>query len=58
MQQGYKGGEGGRSVVEELARLSRTSFPLAVLRQRPLPDGVDPANIERYLTNQQFEVRI
>ncbi|CAH1156175.1 unnamed protein product [Phaedon cochleariae] len=38
----------------ELALLSRTIYPLSELLQRPLPEGVDPTNIERYLSNADF----
>ncbi|KAG5889510.1 hypothetical protein JTB14_008998 [Gonioctena quinquepunctata] len=39
----------------ELALLSRTTYPLSDLLQRPLPEGVDPTNIERYLSNGDFQ---
>lgn len=40
---------------KELALLSRSIYPLAELLQRPLPEGVDPTNIERYLSPGDFQ---
>lgn len=39
----------------ELARLSRTTYPLSELLQRPLPEGVDPTHIEKYLSSEDFQ---
>ncbi len=36
--------------------MSRDKYPLSVLRQRPLPDGVNPLKLECYLTDEEFEV--
>jgi supervillin len=44
-------------ICEMLAQLNRDCYPLAVLRQRPLPDGVNPLKLECYLSDQEFEVR-
>ena len=30
---------------------------MAELRQRPLPDGVDPTKVETYLSDKEFEVK-
>lgn len=40
---------------KELALLSRSTYPLAELLQRPLPEGVDPTNIEKYLSPEDFQ---
>ncbi|XP_069701361.1 uncharacterized protein [Periplaneta americana] len=42
-------------VEEELARLTRSTYPAAQLLQRPLPDGVDPTRLELYLDPQHFQ---
>ena len=39
-----------------LAQLNRNCYPLSVLKQRPLPDGVNPMKLEFYLSDQEFEV--
>lgn len=38
-----------------LSLLSRTEYPLAVLLERPLPEGVDPTKLELYLNVDDFE---
>lgn len=43
-------------VEDVLARLCQNTFPLAQLRARPLPEGVDPLRLEIYLSDQDFEV--
>lgn len=43
------------SVEKELALLSRTTYPLTELLQRPLPEGVDPIRLEIYLCPEEFE---
>lgn len=40
---------------KELALLSRTTYPLSDLLHRPLPEGVDPTNIEKYLSADDFQ---
>jgi len=40
----------------ELERLTCTRYPLSVLLQRPLPDGVDPTLLEDYLEPEAFQV--
>ena len=37
--------------------LSKSEYSWEELQQRPLPDGVDPAKLERYLNDKEFEVR-
>jgi supervillin len=52
--------EGEMAVVQEvLARVCNANnlYSLHDLRQRPLPDGINPLCIETYLTDQEFEVR-
>ncbi|XP_066250261.1 supervillin-like [Euwallacea similis] len=39
----------------ELALLSRTTYPLAEILQRPLPEGVDPTQLEIYLSDSDFQ---
>lgn len=43
-------------VEDVLARLCKTTYPLAELLARPLPEGVDPLRLEVYLTDEDFEV--
>nr|XP_033325478.1 supervillin-like isoform X1 [Megalopta genalis]XP_033325479.1 supervillin-like isoform X1 [Megalopta genalis] len=43
------------SVENELARLTKSTYPPAQLLQRPLPEGVDPTHLELYLSQQHFE---
>lgn len=43
-------------VEDVLARLCKTTYPLADLLARPLPEGVDPLRLEVYLTDKDFEV--
>ncbi|XP_043960240.1 supervillin a isoform X3 [Gambusia affinis] len=42
-------------VEDVLARLCKTTYPLAEVLARPLPDGVDPLHLEVYLTDEDFE---
>ncbi|XP_031346658.1 supervillin isoform X1 [Photinus pyralis] len=53
MQDGRKPGE-IIAVEKELALLTRSSYPLEQLLQRPLPDGVDPTHLENYLSAEEF----
>ncbi|KAK9738387.1 Villin headpiece domain [Popillia japonica] len=53
MKTGKKAGE-IISVENELAQLTRTTYPLAQLLQRPLPEGVDPRQLEIYLSPEEF----
>ncbi|XP_066519364.1 supervillin a isoform X2 [Hoplias malabaricus] len=42
-------------VEDVLARLCKTTYPLAELQARPLPEGVDPLRLEIYLSDEDFE---
>ncbi|XP_036934832.1 supervillin a isoform X10 [Acanthopagrus latus] len=42
-------------VEDVLARLCQTTYPLADLLARPLPEGVDPLRLEVYLSDEDFE---
>lgn len=47
------------SLVDSLlpsSPLSRTRFSLAELRKQPPPEGVDPTNLETYLSDEDFKV--
>ncbi len=44
-------------VEDVLARLCKTTYPLADLLARPLPEGVDPLRLEVYLCDEDFEVK-
>lgn len=39
---------------KELTLLTRSTYPLATLLERPLPDGVDPTKLEIYLSDDDF----
>ena len=39
-----------------LSKLSKTNYSWEELQKRPLPDGVDPSRMERYLNDEDFEV--
>ena len=43
-------------VEDVLARLCKTTYPLADILARPLPEGVDPLRLEVYLSEEDFEV--
>lgn len=43
-------------VEDVLAKLCKKLYPLADLLARPLPEGVDPLNLEIYLSDVDFEV--
>ncbi|KAF5297869.1 hypothetical protein FQR65_LT09894 [Abscondita terminalis] len=53
MQDGKKPGE-VVEVEKELELLTRSTYPLEQLLQRPLPDGVDPTHLENYLSPEDF----
>lgn len=55
MQEGRSVGE-MQSIQEVLDRLNRTTYSLAELQVRPLPEGVDPTRLESYLTPEDFQV--
>ncbi|XP_073773444.1 supervillin a isoform X33 [Danio rerio] len=42
-------------VEDVLSRLCKTTYPLAELKARPLPEGVDPLRLETYLSDEDFE---
>ncbi|XP_026132766.1 supervillin-like isoform X17 [Carassius auratus] len=42
-------------VEDVLTRLCKTTYPLADLQARPLPEGVDPLRLEIYLSDEDFE---
>ncbi|XP_013907216.1 PREDICTED: supervillin isoform X3 [Thamnophis sirtalis] len=42
-------------VEDVLAKLCQKFYPLADLLARPLPEGVDPLNLEIYLSDEDFE---
>ncbi|KZC07403.1 Supervillin [Dufourea novaeangliae] len=43
------------TVENELARLTKSTYPPGQLLQRPLPEGVDPTHLELYLSQHHFE---
>ena len=53
-------GDSGRvklTVVQDaLAQLMKTQYPLEELLRSPLPEGVDPQQLEVYLSDQDFQV--
>ena len=42
-------------IEDELLKYERTRFSLEVLKQKPLPEGVDPAKLETYLSDEEFK---
>ncbi|XP_033229897.1 supervillin-like isoform X2 [Belonocnema kinseyi] len=54
IRDGRKAGEFLR-VENELVRLTKSTYPLAHLLQRPLPEGVDPTRLENYLSPEHFQ---
>ena len=43
-------------ILQVLNRLKRDRYPLDVIRNSPLPDGVDPTRLEYYLSDEDFKV--
>ncbi|XP_037907109.1 uncharacterized protein LOC119649162 isoform X6 [Hermetia illucens] len=41
-------------IAECLSQLTQKEYPLAVLKQRPLPEGVEPTRLELYLNDSEF----
>ena len=41
-------------IASQLSLLSRREYPLQVLLDRPLPEGVDPTKLELYLAAEDF----
>ena len=39
-----------------LSALSRSTYSWEELQKRPLPDGVDPSRLEKYLDDDDFKV--
>ena len=39
-----------------LSALSRSTYSWEELQKRPLPDGVDPSRLEKYLDDEDFKV--
>lgn len=42
-------------IMTLLASMNRDRYPALVLRQKPLPDGVNPLKLENYLSDEEFE---
>ena len=42
-------------VEDELLKYERTRFSLEVLKQKPVPEGVDPSKLESYLSDEEFK---
>ena len=42
-------------IEDELLKYERTRFSLDILKERPLPKGVDPARLETYLSDEEFK---
>lgn len=42
-------------IASSLSLLSRKEYPLSVLLERPLPEGVDPTKLELYLHEQDYQ---
>ncbi|XP_054733800.1 supervillin-like isoform X1 [Anastrepha obliqua] len=42
-------------VTDVLKELTQTEYPLAILKGRPLPEGVDPTRLELYLNAEDFQ---
>lgn len=43
------------SILDILSELNRNCYPASVLREKPLPDGVNPLTLECYLSDKEFE---
>ncbi|XP_020715082.1 uncharacterized protein LOC101448859 isoform X3 [Ceratitis capitata] len=42
-------------ITDVLKQLTQTEYPLAILKSRPLPEGVDPTRLELYLNAEDFQ---
>lgn len=42
------------TIAAALDLLSQNTYPLEKLKERPLPEGVDPRRLERYLNEEDF----
>ncbi len=45
-------------IETELLKYSRNRFKLEELKKKPLPEGVDPAHLETYLSDEDFNVSL
>lgn len=53
-QDGKKDGQ--KDAIEDiLSKMNCSRYPANVLRQKPLPDGVDPLKLEFYLSDEEFQ---
>ncbi|XP_033114401.1 supervillin-like isoform X2 [Anneissia japonica] len=52
-----EGRSGDKAVLVKdiLEKLNKTRYTLAELKERPLPEGVDPLKLEVYLSDEEFE---
>jgi hypothetical protein len=41
-----------------LAALSKSTYTWEELQKRPLPDGVDPSRLEKYISDEDFKVKM
>ncbi|XP_055843005.1 serine-rich adhesin for platelets isoform X2 [Episyrphus balteatus] len=42
-------------IVDVLTQLTQTEYPLSIIKERPLPEGVDPTRLELYLNDSDFQ---
>ncbi|XP_055913669.1 uncharacterized protein LOC129947223 isoform X4 [Eupeodes corollae] len=42
-------------ITDVLTQLTQTEYPLSVIKERPLPEGVDPTRLELYLNDADFQ---
>ncbi|XP_054084560.1 uncharacterized protein LOC105220753 isoform X8 [Zeugodacus cucurbitae] len=45
-------------ITDVLKQLTQTEYPLAILKERPLPEGVDPTRLELYLNAVDFQTAL
>ncbi|XP_067642918.1 supervillin-like isoform X9 [Eurosta solidaginis] len=45
-------------IIDVLKQLTQTEYPLAILKERPLPEGVDPTRLELYLNAEDFQTAL
>ncbi|XP_069967787.1 platelet binding protein GspB isoform X5 [Bactrocera oleae] len=45
-------------ITDVLKQLTQTEYPLAILKERPLPEGVDPTRLELYLNEADFQTAL
>ena len=46
------------NILDVLSQLNRSEYAASILRQKPLPDGVNPLKLENYLSDQEFQVNL